>query len=50
MFMTSGCAPQQPPEPPDTRATDEAAIRDADAAWSKTAEANDLDAMVGYFA
>jgi ketosteroid isomerase-like protein len=35
--------------PPDTRAADEAAIRDADAQWSKTAGANDLDGTVAYY-
>lgn len=47
--LTVSCAPQEPPPPPDTRAADEAAIRDADAAWSKTAEAKNLDAMIAYY-
>ena len=42
-----GCA-QQPA--PDTRAADEAAIRNAEAAWSKVAEAKQVDAMVAYYA
>jgi len=44
------CAPQKTPEPPDTRSSDETAIRDADTAWSKTSEAKDVDALVAYFA
>lgn len=44
----TGCAPQQPPTP-DTRATDEAAIRAADTAWSKAAEAKQVDAHVAYY-
>jgi len=35
--------------PPDTRAADEAAIRDADAQWAKTAGAKDLDGTVAYY-
>jgi uncharacterized protein (TIGR02246 family) len=34
---------------PDMRAADEAAIRDADAQWSKTAGTNDLDGTVAYY-
>lgn len=37
------------PEPPDTRAADEAAIREADVQWSKAAEARNLDAVVSYY-
>ena len=43
-----GCAQQQ--SAPDTRAADEAAIREADTAWSKVAAAKQLDAMVAYYA
>lgn len=42
------CTQQQPA--PDTRAADQAALRDADMAWSKGAAAKQLDAMVGYYA
>src|SRR5271169_3366883 len=35
--------------PADTRAADEAAIRDADAQWSKTAGAGDLEGTVAYY-
>ena len=34
---------------PDTRAADEAAIRQADIAWSKFAEAKQMDEFYGYF-
>ena len=36
--------------PPDTRAADEGAIRDADTRWSKTAAAGDLEGTVAYYA
>ena len=42
----SACGQQAPP---DTRAADEAAVRDADAQWSKTAAALDLDGTVSYY-
>jgi len=35
--------------PPDTRAADEAAIRDTDAQWAKTAGAHDLEGTVAYY-
>jgi ketosteroid isomerase-like protein len=47
--LTLSCAPQQQPAA-DTRAADEAAIRAADAAWSKTAESKQVDAWVAYYA
>lgn len=46
-LLALGCAPQQPP---DTRSADEAAIREADIAWSKVAGAKQLEALVAYFA
>ena len=46
LLIASACTP---PPPPDTRAADEAAIRDADAQWSKTAGAKDLDGTVAYY-
>jgi len=35
--------------PPDTRAADEAAVRNLDAQWSKTAAALDVDGTTGYY-
>jgi hypothetical protein len=46
LLIASACTP---PPPPDTRAADEAAIRDADAQWAKTAGAKDLDGTVAYY-
>ncbi len=46
LLFAVGCSQ---PAPPDTRAADEAAIRDADAQWSKTAAAGDLDGTVAYY-
>ncbi len=43
-----GCGQQQPAA--DTRAADEAAVREADTAWSKAAAAKQLDATVSYYA
>ena len=37
------------PAPPDTRATDERAIRDADTAWLKAAQAKDCAGWVSFF-
>jgi uncharacterized protein (TIGR02246 family) len=36
--------------PPDTRVADEGAIRNADAQWSQTAAAGDLEGTVAYYA
>jgi len=41
---------QQPAPPPDTRKADEAAIHANSAAWSKAAEAKDLEKSVSYYA
>ena len=42
------CGPR--PEPtPDTRAADEDAIRQADIAWSQTAQRRDLESLVSYY-
>ena len=46
LLLVSGCTQQTPV---DTRAVDEAAIRDLDAKWSKTAAANDLDGTLSYY-
>ena len=48
-ILTLGCAPKQQAAP-DTRATDEAAIRAAEIAWSEAAGAKQLDATVAYYA
>lgn len=44
------CQPQsqQPQAPPDTRAADEAAIREADVEWSNVAGAKDADKFVSF--
>ena len=47
-LVTVGCA-SQPSGAPDTRAADEAAIREADIAWSKSAEAKQVDTHVAYY-
>lgn len=46
LILTSACSQQTPL---DTRAADEAAIRELDAQWSKAAEANDVEATVSYY-
>jgi len=47
--LTLSCAPKQQTAP-DTRATDEAAIRTAEIAWSEAAAAKQVDATVAYYA
>jgi ketosteroid isomerase-like protein len=44
--LTTSCAPQAAL---DTRAADEAAIREADEKWAKAAGAHDLDATVSFY-
>src|SRR6202167_5608091 len=46
ILFAAGCGEQKWP---DTRATDEKAIRDADAQWSRTAAARDVDGTVAYY-
>jgi ketosteroid isomerase-like protein len=46
VLFAAGCGEQKPP---DTRVADEKAIRDADAQWSKTAAARDIDGTVSYY-
>jgi uncharacterized protein (TIGR02246 family) len=46
VLFASACGQQAPP---DTRAADEATIKDLDAQWSKTAGARDLDGTVSYY-
>ena len=41
---------QPPPSPPDTRADDERAIREADAAWSKAWAAKELEGSLAFVA
>jgi uncharacterized protein (TIGR02246 family) len=52
LTFLAACAsePQKPAPPPDTRKTDEAAIRAASADWSKAAQAKDLDKTVSFYA
>jgi uncharacterized protein (TIGR02246 family) len=45
-----GCQPQPPPEPPDTRAADEAAIRAASGAWMQAAGEKDADKIMSFIA
>jgi ketosteroid isomerase-like protein len=46
LLIAAGCGEKTPP---DTRAADAAAIRAADAQWSKAAAAKDVDATVSYY-
>lgn len=46
-LLAWGCGQQAPP---DTRAADEATIKDLDAQWSKTAGARDVDGTISYYA
>jgi len=46
--FTQACS-SQPSSEPDTRAADEAAIREADVAWSKTGETRNIDAMMSIY-
>ncbi len=46
VLLTAACGQQVPP---DSRAADETAIRAADAQWSKTAAAKDLDGTLSYY-
>jgi uncharacterized protein (TIGR02246 family) len=45
LLVASSCTQQMP----DTRAADEATIRDLDVQWSKTAEAGDLEGTISYY-
>lgn len=45
-----GCAPAQPPAAPDTRAADEQAIRDGEAAWVKDFDAKDVEKVAAHYA
>jgi ketosteroid isomerase-like protein len=48
-ILAVACAAPAPQAAPDTRAADEAAIRAADLAWSKAAEARQAEAFVAYY-
>jgi len=47
-MVAFACA-EQPQEPPDNRAADAAAIRQADIAWAKAAETNGLEGLISYY-
>lgn len=49
LIATVACTPAPPPEPPDTRAADEAAIRQGSAGMLAAAQAKDADRVVSYF-
>lgn len=46
----AACEQQQPQAPPETRAADEASLRDVDLQWAKTADAMTADQFVAFFA
>jgi ketosteroid isomerase-like protein len=46
VMFAAGCGKE---EPKDTRAADEAAIKNADAQWAKAAASKDVDATVAYY-
>jgi len=48
--LAVACQQPPPPSPPDTRAADERAIREADAAWSKAWAAKDLEGCMSFVA
>jgi uncharacterized protein (TIGR02246 family) len=48
--LTLACKQQAPPSPPDTRAADERAVREADAACLKAVTAKDVEGTVSFFA
>jgi len=48
LIWLPGCSTSQQP-PPDTRPADEAAIRKADAEWSKSAQPNQVDAWMAFY-
>jgi ketosteroid isomerase-like protein len=47
LWLMCGCGKSTPP---DTRAADEAALRDTDAQWAKTAASKDVDATTAFYA
>jgi len=48
--LALACKQPPPPSPPDTRAADERAIREADAAWSQAAAARDVERTLSFLA
>jgi uncharacterized protein (TIGR02246 family) len=44
------CTQAPPPAPPDTRAADEATLRDRDTEWSKVTADKDVEGFVGFYA
>ena len=50
LALQFGCAPMQPPAAPDTRAADEQAIRDGEAAWVKDFKAKDVERVAAHYA
>jgi uncharacterized protein (TIGR02246 family) len=48
--LALACQQLPPPSPPDTRAADERAVREADAAWAKAAAAKDVEARLSFLA
>lgn len=46
ILIASSCGK---PTPPDTRAADEAALRDADAQWARTAATKDVNATIAFY-
>jgi uncharacterized protein (TIGR02246 family) len=49
-LLAVACSPTPPPEPPDTRAADTAAIRTAVVDWSAAARAKDADRFASFYA
>jgi uncharacterized protein (TIGR02246 family) len=48
--LALACQQPPPPSPPDTRAADERAVREADAAWSKAVAAKDVEGYSSFLA
>jgi uncharacterized protein (TIGR02246 family) len=50
LAVSFGCNQAAPPTPPDTRAADEQAIRDSEAAWTKEYNAKDAEKVFAHYA
>jgi uncharacterized protein (TIGR02246 family) len=48
--LALACQQPPPPSPPDTRAADERAVREADAAWSEAVAAKDVEGYSSFLA
>jgi ketosteroid isomerase-like protein len=48
--LALACQQPPPPSPPDTRAADERAVREADAGWSQAAAAKDVEGFLSFLA